>query len=94
MRAPERSNSHAGDDHAQHDWLRSCHGFRLEVGGRTLGVVEDILYGADSSPAALLVRGGILGTRQTLVAVEDVTEVVPRAKRIVARAGRAATRSF
>jgi hypothetical protein len=41
------------------DWLGSSHGFRLEVDGRTLGVVD------------------------------DVAEVVPRAKRVVLRKGRA-----
>jgi hypothetical protein len=71
------------------DWLSSCHGFRVEAGGRSLGIVEDVLYGDGRDPAALLVRGGFFGTRTTLVAVEDVSEVVPRVKRVVLGNGKA-----
>jgi len=65
-----------------------CHGFRVEAGGKRIGIVEDILYGRDQEPAALLVRGGLFGTKTVIVAAEDVLEVVPRAKRVVAREGR------
>jgi hypothetical protein len=65
------------------DWLPSCHGFRVEAAGRRLGIVEDVLYGDGGGPAALLVRGGLFGTRTILVPVEDVCEVVPRVKRVV-----------
>jgi hypothetical protein len=65
-----------------------CHGFRVEAGGNRLGRVEDILHGGDSEPAALLVRGGLFGTKTMIVPAVDVLEVVPRAKRVVARAGR------
>jgi hypothetical protein len=65
------------------DWLPSCHGFRVEAAGRRLGIVEDVLYGDGGDPAALLVRGGLFGTRAILVPVEDVSEVVPRVKRVV-----------
>ena len=65
-----------------------CHGFRVEAGGKRFGRVEDILHGGDSEPAALLVRGGLFGTKTMIVPAVDVLEVVPRAKRVVARAGR------
>ena len=32
-----------------------CHGFRLEAGGRRVGIVEDVLSGGGPEPAALLV---------------------------------------
>jgi len=62
---------------------------RLPGGGgrQRLGRVEDILHGGDSEPAALLVRGGLFGTKTMIVPAVDVLEVVPRAKRVVARAG-------
>ena len=67
------------------EWLRSCHGFRLEAEGKRLGVVEDVLYGQDRDPAALLVRGGLFGTRATIVPVEEVVKVLPRSKRVIVR---------
>jgi uncharacterized protein YrrD len=67
------------------EWLRLCHGFRLEAEGKRLGVVEDVLYGQDRDPAALLVRGGLFGTRATIVPVEDVVEVIPRSKCVIVR---------
>jgi hypothetical protein len=71
------------------EWLPVCHGFRLEAGGKRLGIVEDVLYGHDRDPAALLVRGGLFGTRATIVAVEDVVEVIPSSKRVIVREVRA-----
>lgn len=67
------------------EWLRLCHGFRLEAEGKRLGVVEDVLYGQDRDPAALLVRGGLFGTRATIVPVEEVVKVLPRSKRVIVR---------
>jgi PRC-barrel domain len=75
--------SEALPDARSSDWLPSCHGFRVEAAGKRLGVVEDILYGDGRIPAALLVRGGLWGTRTSIVPVENVTEVVPRSKRVV-----------
>jgi hypothetical protein len=72
------------------DWLPSCHGFRVEAAGRRLGIVEDVLYGDGRDPVALLVRGGLFGTRMMLVPVENVSEVAPRVKRIVLGDGTAA----
>ena len=71
------------------DWLRFCEGFRLDAEGRRVGVVEDVLYGQDRDPAALLVRGGLFGTRVMIVPVEEVREVVPRSKRVILREARA-----
>ena len=47
-----------------------------------------LLHGGGSEPSALLVRGGLFGTKTMIVPAVDVLEVVPRAKRVVARAGR------
>ena len=68
------------------DWLSSCHGYGVEAGGGRVGVVEDVLYGAEQGvAAALVVRGGLFGTRVTIVAVESVVSVSPRSKRVVVR---------
>ena len=72
-------------------WLRECHGFRVDAQGRRLGVVEDVLYGAElDRPSALAVRGGLFGTRLEIVPVEAVDEISPRSKRIAIRDLRAA----
>jgi hypothetical protein len=72
-------------------WLRECHGFQVDSQGRRLGVVEDVLYGAElDRPSALAVRGGLFGTRLEIVPVEAVDEISPRAKRIAVRDLRAA----
>ena len=72
----------------KHDWLSSCHGYGVEAGGSRVGVVEDVLFGAEQSvAAALVVRGGLFGTRVTIVAAESVVSVSPRWKRVVVRDG-------
>jgi hypothetical protein len=72
-------------------WLRDCHGFRVDSHGRRLGVVEDVLYGADiDKPSALAVRGGLFGGRLEIVPVESVAVISPRNKRIVIRDAQAA----
>ncbi|HEU4449313.1 MAG TPA: PRC-barrel domain-containing protein [Gaiellaceae bacterium] len=70
-------------------WLSSCQGFRLEARGRRIGIVEDVLYGDDPEPAALLVRGGLFGAKTIIVPVDEVIEVEPRSKRVVVRDGEA-----
>lgn len=65
------------------EWLSSSQGFRVEVDGSRVGVVEEVLYGAERHvPAALVVRGGLFGTRVHLVPVENVVSVNPQSKRI------------
>lgn len=72
-------------------WLRQCHGFRVDWADGRVGIVEDVLYGADRDrPAALAVRVGLFGRRVDLVDVEEVAALVPRARRVVLRAARAA----
>jgi hypothetical protein len=71
--------THVGDTY----WLRYCHGFRVETPGGRLGVVEDVLYGADlERPSALAVRGGLFGQRVELVPVEKVDAIEPDRKRL------------
>jgi hypothetical protein len=65
------------------EWLPACHGFRVEVAGRRVGIVEDVLYGDTRDPTALLVRGGLLGMRTLIVPVEAVVGVLPRVKRVL-----------
>jgi hypothetical protein len=64
-------------------WTRNCHGFRVDVARRRLGIVEDVLYGAEPDrPAALVVRGGVLGGRVELVPVEAVETIEPSRRRL------------
>jgi hypothetical protein len=64
-------------------WTRNCHGFRVELARRRLGIVEDVLYGAEPGrPAALVVRGGVFGGRVELVPVEAVETIEPSRRRL------------
>jgi hypothetical protein len=68
-------------------WLRRCQGFRVDSEGRRLGVVEDVLYGAEHDrPSALLVRTGILKRKLEAISLEDVEAIYPRARRLSLRA--------
>lgn len=68
-------------------WLWFCHGFKVVSPRGRLGIVEDVLYGAERErPSALAVRGGLFGTRVELVPVEEVVHVVPRSKLLALRA--------
>jgi hypothetical protein len=68
-------------------WLRRCQGFRVDSEGRRLGIVEDILYGAEHDrPSALLVRTGTLKRRLEAISLEDVEAIYPRAQRLSLRA--------
>jgi hypothetical protein len=63
-------------------WLRNCQGFRVEAGGRKIGVVDDVLLGQNSEPATLLVRTGLFGLGLQAITVDEVKEIDPRALRI------------
>ncbi|HET9545465.1 MAG TPA: hypothetical protein VFO88_07795 [Gaiellaceae bacterium] len=68
-------------------WLRHSHGFRVVSARGRVGIVEDVLYGADRErPSALAVRGGLFGTRVEIVPVEEVAHVIPRSKLLSLRA--------
>jgi len=68
-------------------WLRRCQGFRVESDGRRIGIVEDVLYGAEHDrPSALLVRTGMLKRRLEAISLEDVEAIFPRAQRLSLRA--------
>ena len=68
-------------------WLRRCQGFRVQSDGRRIGIVEDVLYGAEHDrPSALLVRTGMLKRRLEAISLEDVEEIFPRAQRLSLRA--------
>lgn len=65
-------------------WLRHCHGFRVDSPRGRVGIVEDVLYGAERDRAsALAVRGGLFGQRVELIPIEEVDTIAPRRKRIV-----------
>jgi hypothetical protein len=67
-------------------WLCRCEGFRVDAPAERIGVVEAIRFGSRvDRPDELLVRGGVLGTRRSVIDVTDVEEVVPREQRLVLR---------
>ena len=68
-------------------WLRRCQGFRVDSEGRRLGIVEDVLYGAEHDrPSALLVRTGIFKRKLEAISLDDVEAIYPRAQRLSLRA--------
>lgn len=64
-------------------WLRNCQGFRVEQGGKKLGVVDDVLFGQQSEPATLLLRTGLFRLGVRAVSVDEVETIDPRALRII-----------
>ena len=67
-------------------WLRRCQGFRVDSERRRIGIVEDVLYGAEHDrPSALLVRGGIFKRRLEAISLDDVEAIYRRAHRISVR---------
>jgi uncharacterized protein YrrD len=67
-------------------WLCNCQGFRVEQGGKKLGVVDDVLFGRNSEPATLLVRTGLFRLGLHAISVHEVETIDPRALLITLRA--------
>lgn len=63
-------------------WLRNCQGFRVEQGGKKLGVVDDVLFGRQSEPATLLVRTGIFRLGLRAIPVDEIDAIDPRGLRV------------
>jgi hypothetical protein len=66
-------------------WLRNCQGFRVEQGGKKLGVVDDVLFGRQSEPATLLVRTGVFRLGLRAIPVDEIDTIDPRALRITVK---------
>ena len=65
-------------------WLRECHGFAVLAGGRRVGVVDEVVFGRDTTlPEHLLVRSGFFTRRRRLIPVTQIAEIVPSRKRVV-----------
>lgn len=65
-------------------WLAQCQGFRVDTPDGRMGVVEEVLEGADPGRvAALVVATGLFIPRSVLVPRESIVAVEPRRKRIV-----------
>jgi sporulation protein YlmC with PRC-barrel domain len=64
--------------------LRSAHGFLVDtVDGREVGVVEDVtLDPATGRVARLEVCGGWFGRRRRMIAVDEISMIFPRERRI------------
>jgi hypothetical protein len=63
-------------------WLRNCQGFRVESGGKRVGVVDDVLFGQQSEPATLLVRTGLFRLGLRAISVDEIETIDPRTLRI------------
>ena len=63
-------------------WLRNCQGFRVEQGGKKLGVVDDVLFGRQSEPTTLLVRTGIFRLGLRAIPVDEIDAIDPRGLRV------------
>jgi hypothetical protein len=68
-------------------WLRNCQGFRVDVAGKKLGVVDDVLFDRNSEPATLLVRTGLFRLRLRAIAVAEIEAIDPRSLRITVKQG-------
>ena len=66
-------------------WLRNCQGFRVEVAGKKIGVVDDVLFGRHSEPATLLVRTGLFRLGLRAISVDEIETIDPRSLRITLR---------
>jgi hypothetical protein len=66
-------------------WLRNCQGFRVESGGKRVGVVDDVLFGRQSEPATLLVRTGLFRMGLRAISVDEIETIDPRGLRITLR---------
>jgi hypothetical protein len=63
-------------------WLRNCQGFRVEVAGKKVGVVDDVLFGQQSEPATLLVRTGLFRLGLRAISVDEIEAIDPQVLRI------------
>jgi hypothetical protein len=63
-------------------WLRNCQGFRVEAGGKRVGVVDDVLFSQQSEPATLLVRTGLFRMGLRAIPVDEIATIDPRSLRI------------
>jgi len=67
-----------------HDyWLGHCEGFRVDAPDGRVGIVEAVLSDDDDEPTTLVVREGLFALRTIHVPVTEVSEVRPRAERII-----------
>jgi hypothetical protein len=66
-------------------WLRNCQGFRVEQGGKKVGVVDDVLFGQHSEPATLLVRTGVFRLGLRAIPVDEIETIDPRGLRLMLR---------
>lgn len=63
--------------------LARCERFRVDYPGGHLGIVEVVLHGQYGEPEGVAVRGGLFGTRTTIVPVDEIADVDQEAGRLV-----------
>ena len=68
-------------------WLSHCQGFQVRKSERRVGVIREVRFRSRlDRPDELVVCSGLFGHREEIVAVEEVSDVVPREERICLRA--------
>ena len=74
------------DSHDPRDWLGRCEGFRVELDGRRVGVVEELrFYTHVDYPDELVVRRGLLARRRVVIPSTEVEAVLARERRVLLR---------
>jgi hypothetical protein len=63
-------------------WLRHCEEYRVFAGGDPIGYVEDIVFGADEEPTALVIRVGEAFTHLLTVGVDGIEGFDPGGERL------------
>lgn len=67
-------------------FLADCRGYRVHDSEGKLGFVEDVIFDSDArAPAALAVRGGVLGRSVSVVPVREIVDIDPRRQRLRVR---------
>jgi hypothetical protein len=67
-------------------WLHRCHGFDVERGDHSVGIVEGVRYGSSTSrPDLIEVRAGWFGRKLVLVSVDEVEDVLGEEETLVLR---------
>jgi hypothetical protein len=67
-------------------WVAHSEGYRVAVGTKRIGLVQETLIDHRNPKSSLLVvRSGILGRRIMLVRSDDVAAITPREQRLLLR---------
>jgi hypothetical protein len=65
--------------------MEQCKGFRVSSPDGYVGIVEEVLYGVEEIPAALVVSSGLFLKRLLLVGREEVLEIASKRRSLFLR---------